>query len=523
MYIGVGSISNVLDWFLESDSSGRLLCLFVAGDLSDPHFFRDLIDNKETLDVISGHEIELFLFTRDDAEPLEFLSSGGRSYICGKCVSDRAFSSDRYWKDEGTLLIRHKHISQVNVSDSVRDEIVRTSQTIAADISSTFNLSIDDMPSVILVEKVTPLRFHVIRTRGAADVRLVVDLLRRLRQLSLKGYSSLKGESRRLYHRDVFELKDSVDQALKHLLDSRRAFERRLLALGAQSEDVMRLRTQWEDPRIRAHDQHFEKWLQSIGEQSRRLVLEARNHGPLRGQVRGLNSCARKFRELSEKLSQETERIHEYEPECGAYIGLRDEISALCSKIEKDLAAKAKGESLGEFVGRAFDVDAKAEAAKSFLSRFNTLRGQSDTATGEKEDKRWDVFLSHASEDKELVVRQLAHELSQRGLAVWFDEHTLTLGDSLRQKIDEGLALSRYGVVVLSPLFFSKRWPQSELDGLVARETAGRKVILPVWHGLDETDVALYSPLLAGKMAVSTRAGIEKVADAIAKVVRDAK
>lgn len=88
-----------------------------------------------------------------------------------------------------------------------------------------------------------------------------------------------------------------------------------------------------------------------------------------------------------------------------------------------------------------------------------------------------DFFISHASEDKEAVARPLADELKARGFRVWLDEFELRLGDSLRAKIDEGLRVSRFGVVILSPAFFSKRWPQQELNGLAAREmSGGRKV-----------------------------------------------
>lgn len=117
--------------------------------------------------------------------------------------------------------------------------------------------------------------------------------------------------------------------------------------------------------------------------------------------------------------------------------------------------------------------------------------------------KKWDAFISHASEDKDEFVRPLAQALAKSGLAVWYDEFTLTVGDSLRRKIDEGIASSRFGIVVLSPSFFAKRWPQEELDGLYSREVAGVKVILPVWHNVTLDVVRQYSPLLAGKLAAS--------------------
>jgi hypothetical protein len=119
----------------------------------------------------------------------------------------------------------------------------------------------------------------------------------------------------------------------------------------------------------------------------------------------------------------------------------------------------------------------------------------------------WDVFISHAWEDKEAVARPLAHKLSEAGINVWYDEFALTLGDSLRRSIDRGLAVSRYGLVILSPDFFNKGWPQRELDGLTTREIRSGKVILPVLHRLTHTDVERFSPTLADKVSVSTTAG----------------
>ena len=132
----------------------------------------------------------------------------------------------------------------------------------------------------------------------------------------------------------------------------------------------------------------------------------------------------------------------------------------------------------------------------------------------------FDVFICHASEDKEAVARPLAQILRSRGFSVWIDEVELKLGDSLRQTIDAGLRTSTFGAVVLSPSFFEKRWPQWELDGLADRElSSGTKVVLPIWHEVDHDDVAAHSPSLAGKLAARTSDGVERVADAVAEVL----
>ena len=135
------------------------------------------------------------------------------------------------------------------------------------------------------------------------------------------------------------------------------------------------------------------------------------------------------------------------------------------------------------------------------------------------EEIGYDAFISHASEDKEKLVKPLASALTSLGYRVWYDEFELRVGDSLRQSIDKGLVNSRFGIVVLSPAFFSKKWPQYELNGLTAREMDGHKVILPVWHLVDREDVLGYSPALADKVALSTRrTSIKKIAKALGEV-----
>jgi hypothetical protein len=115
----------------------------------------------------------------------------------------------------------------------------------------------------------------------------------------------------------------------------------------------------------------------------------------------------------------------------------------------------------------------------------------------------YDFFISHASEDKDDFVRPLVQALITLGLKVWYDELTLEVGDSLRRNIDHGLGNSRYGIVILSKAFFAKQWPQYELDALVNKSMAGKKVILPIWYGVQHTDVSEFSHSLADKVAFS--------------------
>lgn len=131
-----------------------------------------------------------------------------------------------------------------------------------------------------------------------------------------------------------------------------------------------------------------------------------------------------------------------------------------------------------------------------------------------------DVFISHASEDKDDFVRPLANALIAEGLNVWYDEMTLRIGDSLRQKIDKGLANSKVGLVVLSPSFIKKGWTNYELDGIVTRTVSGEQVLLPIWHEITKQQVVDFSPSIADKVARSTATHtIEEIAKEIAELI----
>lgn len=132
-----------------------------------------------------------------------------------------------------------------------------------------------------------------------------------------------------------------------------------------------------------------------------------------------------------------------------------------------------------------------------------------------------DVFISHASEDKDAIARPLADRLQKLGAKVWFDEFTLDVGDSLSRSIDRGLSASSFGVVILSKAFLGKGWPDYELRGLISREVGGKKVILPIWHDITRTDVQKFSPWLADKKALSTaEQNLPQIALGLLKVIR---
>ena len=134
------------------------------------------------------------------------------------------------------------------------------------------------------------------------------------------------------------------------------------------------------------------------------------------------------------------------------------------------------------------------------------LISQSQTTAQPSVTKEYDFFISHAHEDKETFVDEFVNELKKLGIKVWYDSDEIMLGSSTRQKIDEGLKHSKYGIVVLSPDYIKegKYWTHKELNGLFAKESIYEDVIIPIWHNLSKQEVINYSPLIADKTAALT-------------------
>jgi len=120
--------------------------------------------------------------------------------------------------------------------------------------------------------------------------------------------------------------------------------------------------------------------------------------------------------------------------------------------------------------------------------------------------EEYDVFISHAWEDKESFVDEFVLELIKSGVKPWYDKEQITWGDSMRMRIDSGLSKSKLGIVVISPNYIAegKYWTKTELDGLFQLESVNGKTILPIWHNITKKEVIEYSPTIAGRLAMNT-------------------
>lgn len=201
-----------------------------------------------------------------------------------------------------------------------------------------------------------------------------------------------------------------------------------------------------------------------------------------------LNKCSKSSAEYASKIAQKKQR--------------RNDISI---KLQKSQAEDAKKQE------KAYkDMQKMYEKRISDLSNsanpIRYIRNYEETNSIENDVTEYDVFVSHAWEDKEDFVEDFVSELEKLNVKVWYDKKRMTLGDSMREKIDAGLKNSKFGIVILSPNYIAdgKYWTKSELNGLFQKESVGGKVLLPIWHKLTKKEVLDYSPILADRLAMNT-------------------
>jgi TIR domain len=131
-----------------------------------------------------------------------------------------------------------------------------------------------------------------------------------------------------------------------------------------------------------------------------------------------------------------------------------------------------------------------------------------------------DVFLCHASGDKQRYARPLAKALARRAVSCWIDEAEIEIGDSIIDAVNTGLRLSHFVLVIITEESLSRRWPQRELNAALYKEMiSGRTVVLPVLAISPARWIEEY-PLLADKLFLKWSEGLESLAEAIAQLFK---
>lgn len=123
------------------------------------------------------------------------------------------------------------------------------------------------------------------------------------------------------------------------------------------------------------------------------------------------------------------------------------------------------------------------------------------------------VFLSYAGEDA-VLAEKIGQALMAKGIDTWWAGWSLTAGDSIREKIDEGLSDCTHFVVLLTPRSINKPWVKTEIDAGFVRKVEERCRFIPLRSNLEPS-------ALTSLLATMRSPSVDDFDGAISQLVSD--
>lgn len=188
--------------------------------------------------------------------------------------------------------------------------------------------------------------------------------------------------------------------------------------------------------------------------------------------------------------------------------------------IENATRKAATMEGVINYDSKAFAPFLKWAAQLEVLKPGVSVEDLVDSAVESKvkrhqsKDSKIVAFLSHSSKDKAFI-RQLASDLDRNGITVWLDEKEIRVGDSIVEKVGQGLADSDYFLIALSEHSVSSPWVTKELNHALVREIEKREVkILPLM--LSECEIPdLIRDKLYADFSTSYKTGLSSLLESL--------
>ncbi len=117
----------------------------------------------------------------------------------------------------------------------------------------------------------------------------------------------------------------------------------------------------------------------------------------------------------------------------------------------------------------------------------------------EIDEKSIDFFLSHASEDKEIVRK--VYDGLKNDYKCWFDEAEIFPGDDIIDQVfRNGLLQSKYVILFLSNFFLNKEWPKEELKSAISRQLRKKdQRVIPYLINITREELLDYFPFFENK------------------------
>ena len=118
----------------------------------------------------------------------------------------------------------------------------------------------------------------------------------------------------------------------------------------------------------------------------------------------------------------------------------------------------------------------------------------------------YDVFLSHANQDKAEIVDELYESLEKLGISIFYDKETLEWGDNWKKRILEGTQKAEFAIIIISDNFFGREWTEKELSEFLGRQNRnGQKLILPIVHNITNEDLREKYPSVADIQTIESQ------------------
>ena len=188
--------------------------------------------------------------------------------------------------------------------------------------------------------------------------------------------------------------------------------------------------------------------------------------------------------------------------------------------LDNSLRKAATVQKVGNFDKSSFDPLIKWATQLDVLSTEMQFEAFVNEGLQHKEKRHLEnkdekvVFLSHSSKDKPFI-RQLAADLTEKGILVWLDEQQINVGDSINKAINQGLVESDYFIIALSEHSTQSEWVERELNSALIDEIESKKVkVLPI-----KLSDCKFPPLIKDKkyadFTKSYTAGLEELLKAL--------
>lgn len=149
----------------------------------------------------------------------------------------------------------------------------------------------------------------------------------------------------------------------------------------------------------------------------------------------------------------------------------------LASRIEMLLFQRKFSELVASMTSISRDTD--------FINRMNGVDTVKVPRYKAKDLPEYDVFISHASKDKEALIEELYQSLQKLGISIFYDKEALEWGDKWKERILNGTKKAEFAIIVISENFFDREWTERELSEFLNRQNRnGQKLILPIVHNI---------------------------------------